>query len=132
MAFYNAMVRRQAVEEMVQRKNLIVAAVHSNPNWDEEGNDKEGFFKNLEYGFNQAMEYIYHPELIERDRKKKEEVIDWSHPFWQAAKRNIQRTHERYGRPNDKRSIIDLAEQEEETKERIAAADKMIKSIDQM
>lgn len=126
------MVRRQAVEELAQRKNLIVAAIHSNPNWDEEENDKESFFKNLEFHHTQAIEYIYHPELIALDEAKKEAVIDWNDPFWQAAKRNIERVHELYGKPDDKRSIVDLVEQEEENKERLAEMDKMIKGVDQL
>ena len=72
----------------------MVAALYSNPNWDDEGNDRTSRIKELNKHFNEAIERVYHPERF------KEIEIDWSNPFWQAHIRSIQRTRERFGVAN--------------------------------
>lgn len=124
------MVRRQAVDELVTRKNLIIAAVHSNPNWDEPDNDKAGYLEGLEASFTKTIEYIYHPELVEKDKKQKE--IDYNDPFWSASKRNLDRLTEHYGREDDKSTVTEVVDQEKKTKDEIARVDKMLASLDQV
>lgn len=87
----------------------MVAALYSNPNWDDEKNDRQGRIKELNKHFNEAIERVYHPERF------KEVDIDWSNPFWQAHLRSIQRTRERFGVANREitmQNVIDSESQE--------------------
>jgi hypothetical protein len=80
----------------------MVAALYSNPNWDDEKNDRKARVKELNKHYNEAIERIYHPERF------KELDIDWSNPFWQAHQRSIQKTRERYGLANQDISMGDV------------------------
>lgn len=84
----------------------MVAALYSNPNWDDEKNDRTARIKELNKHYNETIERIYHPERF------KEIDIDWSNPFWQAHQRSIQRTRERYGLANQDLSMGDVIEAE--------------------
>jgi hypothetical protein len=84
----------------------MVAALYSNPNWDDEKNDRKARVKELNKHYNEAIERIYHPERF------KELDIDWSNPFWQAHQRSIQRTRERFGLANRDITMGDVIEAE--------------------
>jgi hypothetical protein len=85
------MVLRQAVEEMQQRRNLIVAAVHANSNWDGSENmeARTEYLKGIEKSFAQAVEHLHHPERRKAQEKRLEKLMDT--PFWDAARRGMQR-----------------------------------------
>lgn len=77
------MVRRQAAEAIEGQKQQMIAAIFSNPNWDDKENNRAGRLKELEDNYNRAIEAVYDPNLAKED----EQEIDWSNPFWQAEKR---------------------------------------------
>lgn len=89
------MVLRQTTEELVQRKNLIVAAVHANPNWDGEENQaaREQHLNNIEDSFNRTIEYLYDPGKLEKEKKAQEAAMKT--PFWDAARRGMERQQAR-------------------------------------
>jgi hypothetical protein len=80
----------------------MVAALYSNPNWDDEKNDRTARIKELNKHYNETIERIYHPERF------KEKDIDWSNPFWQAHRRSMQRTRERFGLANADLTMQDV------------------------
>lgn len=77
------MVKRQAVEAIEHQKRLMVAALYSNPNWDDEDNDRPGKLKAIEAAYDHAIQLIYDPDLDKRNQPE----IDWNHPFYKAALR---------------------------------------------
>lgn len=86
----------------------MVAALYSNPNWDDEANDRSSRIKELNAHFNEAIELIYHPE------RDKTTDIDWSNPFWQASQRSLQRTREKFGLANRDITVQDVIDAESE------------------
>lgn len=84
----------------------MVAALYSNPNWDDEANDRTAHIKRLNKHYNETIERIYHPERF------KELDIDWDNPFWQAHKRSIQRTREKFGLANRELTMQNVIDSE--------------------
>jgi hypothetical protein len=107
----------------------MVAALYSNPNWDDEANDRSKRIKDLNKHYNETIERIYHPERF------KEVDIDWSNPFWQAHQRSIQKTRERYGLANhdiDMRDVIDAEDQDAAKLRELERRADMRRSVDQL
>lgn len=84
---YSSLVKRQAREAIEAQKNQMIGALYANPNWDDSKADRAARIKELEGHFKLAIELIYDPNA---DRKH-EQQIDWSNPFWSAAKRAHER-----------------------------------------
>ena len=103
------MVRRHAIKSMEDQRSRIVAALYSNPNWDSKEADRGGVIKQITEQFNEAMELVYSSK--EEVRRRREHDIDWSNPFWQAAKRAQDRLKQRFG----------LAESTQEQREQVAS-----------
>jgi hypothetical protein len=97
----------------------MVAALYSNPNWDDEKNDRTARIKELNKHYNETIERIYHPERF------KEIDIDWDNPFWQAHRRSIQRTRERFGLSNRELSMQDVIAAEDQEKAKLRAVDQL-------
>jgi hypothetical protein len=91
----------------------MVAALYSNPNWDDEKNDRTARIKDLNKHYNETIERIYHPERF------KEIEIDWSNPFWQAHRRSMQRTRERFGLANADITMQDVIDSETAEREKL-------------
>jgi hypothetical protein len=107
----------------------MVAALYSNPNWDDEKNDRTARIKELNKHYNETIERIYHPERF------KEIDIDWSNPFWQAHQRSIQKTREHYGLANHEinmRDVIDSEAQETEKLRELERRADMRRAVDQL
>jgi len=77
---YSALVKAQSVQAIERQKEQMIAAMYSNPNWDDKENDRPGKMKEIEKEFARAMEAVYDPQSSKTD-------IDWNHPFWKAAAR---------------------------------------------
>jgi hypothetical protein len=86
----------------------MVASLYANPNWDDEKNNRSGRIKELNKHYNQTIERIYHPERF------REIEIDWNNPFWQAHRRSIEKTRERYGLANHDLSMQNVIDAESE------------------
>lgn len=84
---YNSLVKRQAREAIEAQKNQMIGALYANPNWDDSKADRSERIKELEGHFKLAIELIYDPNA----HRKHEHQIDWSNPFWSAAKRAHER-----------------------------------------
>lgn len=68
----------------------MIAALFSNPNWDDEKSHREERIKTLNEQYDEAITLVYYPELREG------EEIDWDNPFWSAAKRGIEKTRAKH------------------------------------
>lgn len=91
----------------------MVAALYSNPNWDESGNDRPGRIKELNRHFNKTIELIYDPDLDEGDEP------DWDNPFWQAHLRGMARTRVRLGLDNPDATVKEVIDADEEQSRRL-------------
>lgn len=116
------MIKRQAREQIEQQRLMLTTALFANPNWDSEENDREGQLAQLNAHFNDAIELIYNPDK----RKHQEEEIDWSNPFWQAAKRAHEKALELHPQLREGATVEDMLS--EKDKERLKAR----KQIDQI
>lgn len=121
------MIQREAVQEIVQRKNLMIAASYSNPNWDDPDlkDERVKYLDGLETHFNKAIEEIYKSDE-EREAEKKAQEIDWDNPFWAASKR--ARSKMKVPDPVGDKSVEDVVNEEQQQRERRA---KMRQATDQ-
>lgn len=118
------MVQRQAVQSIEAQRMQIIAALYSNPNWDDERAERSERISELNDHFNEAIELVYYPDA------RKEPEIDWNNPFYAAAKRGIERTREKHRMLiGDASTMRDVVEMEEE---QITARDKSRRDIDQI
>jgi hypothetical protein len=114
------------VEGIEQQRMMMITALFQNPNWDGEENvaKRTSQIESYNEHFNKAIELVYHPERAEPD-------IDWSNPFWAAAKRGLEKTRQRLGLSD--KSLSTLRETTtEQDQERIKARLEARKSIDQV
>lgn len=125
------MVIRQTVEEIVQRKNLIIAAIHANPNWDGEDNAeaRERYLKQVEDGFNQTIEYLYDPAKLEDEKKAQEAAMKT--PFWDAARRGMARQMARIKGVEDD-TTVDEAMAREQNIDQVRARKPVTRKYDQI
>lgn len=117
------MVQRKAAESIEQQKHQMVAALYSNPNWDDEKNDRPKQIEALEANFNKAIELVYAPEEV-----KKPVEIDWDNPFWAAAKR----AYEKRGIKIDEAGLEEIRDHADEIEEYRKRRQARIEGIDQL
>lgn len=117
------MVLRQARDSIEEQRLAIVAALYSNPNWDDEQNERPARLKELNDHFNRAIEALYNPDLAKED----EHEIDWDNPFWAATKRGLEKTMALLPQQQEASNVRQLFD-EEQTK----AREKSRKEIDQL
>ena len=86
----------------------MVAALYSNPNWDDSANDRQDRIKELNKHFNHTIELIYDPDLDEGDEP------DWDNPFWQAHLRAIGKTRARLGLDGADKTVQEAIDADEE------------------
>lgn len=79
--------KRKAAESIEAQKYQMIAALYSNPNWDEKDAKRPEQIKEIETHFTAAVNLIYDPDSA----KATEQEIDWSNPFWMAAKRSHEK-----------------------------------------
>lgn len=98
------MLKRQAVQSIEAQKHQMIASLYANSAFDE---SEEGLkartqrIEGFEEHFNKAVELVYHPEL------HKTEEIDWTNPFWAAAKRAYDRQLEQVrGEPGTVNDVV--------------------------
>lgn len=107
----------------------MVAALFTNPNWDDEKADRTGRIKELNNHFNRAIELIYDPSL------KDEQEIDWDNPFWQGHLRSIQRTREKWGLEAPRDTIGDIIAADDQHKaelRHLTERARMRRNVDQL
>lgn len=84
------MVKREARADMTAQKNLMISSLYANSLFDEsEENVKARTerIKSIEKHFNRAITLVYDPHAFDHETAE----IDWDNPFWQAARRSIER-----------------------------------------
>lgn len=123
-AIYKAIVQREAIMSIESQRTQMITALFANPNWDGENATKRTeHIRELNLHFNKAIELVYYPEGKEVD-------IDWSNPFYAAAKRGIEKTRQKYGISG--KSMGEVIEMTTEMdQEQIRARIESRKSIDQ-
>lgn len=118
------MVKRQTVASIEAQKHQMISALYANSAFDE---DKQGVearqerIKGIEHHFNKAIEIVYNPSL------HKESEIDWTNPFWAAARRAQQRRLERF---RGEASVAEVIQENPEPDEDAIA--KRMAGIDQL
>lgn len=100
----------------------MVAALYSNPNWDDSGNDRQGRIKELNRHFNHTIELIYDPDLDDGSEP------DWDNPFWQAHLRAIGKTRVRLGLDGTERTVQEAIDADDEQSRRLQALERRAKA----
>lgn len=100
----------------------MTAALFSNPNWDDEKNDRGAKLRELNEHFNGAIEAIYNP--------KPKKQIDWSNPFYAAAKRGLEKTRQKYAWAIEEKVMEDVIDPKR--LEQLRAREESRKAIDQI
>lgn len=85
----------------------MVAALYSNPNWDDKANDRPARLKEINEHFNHTIELIYNPDIEDENEP------DWENPFWQAHLREMQRTKARLALVAPGGTVRDAVESED-------------------
>lgn len=114
------MVKRETVKSVEDQKHQMISALYANSAFDESDEGVEARqerIKGIEEHFNKAIEIIYNPKLHQ------ETEIDWSNPFWAAARRAKQRRMERF---RGEATVAEVIEENEEP-----AISKRLQGIDQ-
>jgi len=90
-AIYKAIVQREACESIEAQRIQMISALFANSNWDgDNAQARADHVRELNEHFNRAIELVYYPGGTEDD-------IDWTNPFYAAAKRGLQKTRVKYG-----------------------------------
>lgn len=92
-AAYEAMLKRELVDDMRDQKGRMIAALWSNSNYDpqEEGQEspRNSLVEEIEGNFDEAVARVYG-----YDDESLAEDIDWEDPFFAAAKRGMEKIDE--------------------------------------
>ncbi len=99
----------------------MVAALYSNPNWDDNANDRPGRIKEINQHYNKVIELIYDPTLDDSDEP------DWENPFWQAHLRALQRTREKWGLDHPERTMREVIDTDEKESRMLQALEQRAK-----
>ncbi len=75
--------KRELVEKVEKQKDLLVAALWANTNWDGEEADRGKALEDIEDNFNKTV------EMIHTGKKPKEASIDWEDPFFSSVKKGM-------------------------------------------
>jgi len=82
--------RRRIGEAVDRRRDLHIAAIHSNTNWDSEENDRQAHLEALDnYYESLKMALTEDPEIAAREEVKMREMEE-NDPFLRAGKKQIQ------------------------------------------
>ena len=103
----------------------MINALFSNPNWDDEKNDREARIKDLNDNFDNAIDLVRNP------KRKEEKEINWDDPWWAAAKRGMERTRIAYGLDPEGRTAQELVEHDEEQMKQLRSRKSNLDSLDQ-
>lgn len=82
-AFYLAYQKRKVVEELVLRKNLQIAAILSNPNYDQKEVNKKQIIEEVEDNYTEAINKVYGHVSYE------DEVDFENNPFFSAGMKRL-------------------------------------------
>lgn len=99
----------------------MVAALYSNPNWDEQANDRPGRIKEINQHYNKTIELIYDPDLDDGDEP------DWDNPFWQAHLRGIARTRQKWGLDKPDATMAEVINSDEQQARQLEALERRAK-----
>ena len=104
----------------------MISALFANSNWDGDNSQaRADHIKELNQHFNNAIELVYYP-------RGREDDIDWSLPWYAAAKRGLEKTRLKYGIQDGDTigEVIELTTESDQ--EQIKARLESRKAIDQM
>lgn len=104
---FGAWQRRNAVDELENRKNLHVQALHGIVEWKESGDQREAI-EDVERYYELLKDVVWDPEKMERENREMQSLED-ADPFLKAGKKSLKKIVEPY-MPNQK-SIEDTLEQ---------------------
>lgn len=105
---YEAMLKRELVADLDNRKMALVSALWANSNWDGEEADRQGAIKNLEESYENSLAIIYGYA-----EEKSDDDVDWDDPFFAAAKRGMQSTGLMKSDSSDDGTVGDLIDNEQ-------------------
>jgi len=125
-AIYKAIIQREACESIESQRMQMISALFANSNWDGDNSQaRADHIKELNQHFNNAIELVYYP-------RGREDDIDWSLPWYAAAKRGLEKTRLKYGIQDGDTigEVIELTTESDQ--EQIKARLESRKAIDQM
>lgn len=100
------MLRRELVEELRDRKNAMINALWSNPNWDGEEANRSEIVAQIEDDFDKAVAHVYGDEVSDEDE------IDWDDPFFAKARKGTERILAPGGETADDVTVGDMRDAE--------------------
>lgn len=118
VVIYEAILIRETIEKIELQRLHMIAASFSNPTWNEKGNDHNKYIQELNQGFDNAIDYVRNP---------KEKEIDWTKPWYAAAKRGLEKTRQKYAWATEGKSMREVM-----SPEQVEARKRSRKEIDQV
>jgi hypothetical protein len=82
-AMYVAMIKREMVDELTNRKTSMLAALHANSGWTKD-EDLRNAIEGVESNFEQSVALVYGDTVEDED-------IDWDDPFFAPVKNSMDR-----------------------------------------
>jgi hypothetical protein len=89
MKAFEAWQKRNAVDEVENRKNLHVQALQTITEWKEEG-DQGKAIEEVENYYEMLKNFIWNPEIVDQENKEMQELEEQD-SFLAAGKRNVRR-----------------------------------------
>jgi hypothetical protein len=109
---YETIVRREGIQVIENQRSQMIAAVFTNPTWDDPKNDRQSYLQTLNENFNRAIEILSYGD-------KREPEIDWDNPFYAAARRNLEKTRQKLSWAVDGKQMkehVDMSEEQLEAR----------------
>lgn len=91
---FGAWQKRNAVDEIENKKNLHIQALYTIIEWKEPGDQKDAI-ENVEKYYELFKDIIWDPKKVERENREMREIED-ADPFLKAGKRNLKKLTEPY------------------------------------
>lgn len=86
---FGAWQKRNAVDEIENKKNLHIQALYTIIEWKEPGDQKDAI-ENVEKYYELLKDIIWDPKKVERENQEMREIED-TDPFLKAGKRNLKK-----------------------------------------
>lgn len=88
--FYEAHLKRKIIEELTQRKIVMIGALYSNTNYDGKDNHekREQIIQRIEDNFSETVKKLYNKEYAKK-QEEEEDVLE-ANPFFAASKQGLE------------------------------------------
>lgn len=87
---FNASQRRKAVDEIENRKNLHISALHANSNLDDGKGTRKEYIESLEKYYENLKNIVWEPDRVQKENEEMQRLEE-NDDFLRAGKRNLQK-----------------------------------------